>query len=41
MDNIRIDLTEIGYGSVDWIGMVQDRNKWRVFVKAVMNFWVL
>jgi hypothetical protein len=27
-------------GGVDWIGLVQDRNKWRAFVNAIKNFWV-
>jgi predicted small integral membrane protein len=39
-DNIRIDLGEMGWGDVDWIGLVQDRDKWRALVNAVMNVWV-
>jgi hypothetical protein len=35
--NIKIDLLEIGWGSVDWIGLAQDRDKWRAHVNAVMN----
>jgi hypothetical protein len=27
-------------GDVDWIGLAQDRGKWRALVNAVMNFWV-
>jgi len=38
VDNIRIDLQEVGYGSVDWIGFSQDRDRWRTLVSAVMNF---
>jgi hypothetical protein len=33
-----MDLGEIGWGGVDWIGLVQDRNNWRCLVNAVMNF---
>jgi hypothetical protein len=38
--NIKMDLLEIGWGGVDWIGLAQDRNKWRALVNAVMNLWV-
>jgi hypothetical protein len=37
MDNIRMDLVEVGWGEVDWIGLDQDRDRWRALVKAVMN----
>ena len=40
VDNIRMDLQEVGYGSVDWIGLAQDRDSWRTFVSAVMNLRV-
>jgi hypothetical protein len=40
VDNIRIDLSEIGWGGVDWIGLAQDRDKWRALVNVVMNFRV-
>jgi hypothetical protein len=39
VDNIEIDLAEIGWGGVDWIGLAQDRDKWRPVVNAVMNLW--
>jgi hypothetical protein len=29
VDNIRIDLGKVGWGDVDWIGLPQDRNRWR------------
>jgi hypothetical protein len=38
MDNIKIDLREIAWGGLDWIGLAQDRDKWRALVNAVMNF---
>jgi hypothetical protein len=37
VDNIKMDVAEIGSGGVDWIALVQDRDKWRALVKAVMN----
>jgi hypothetical protein len=40
-DGIRIDLRETGWGSVEWIQLAQDRDRWRAFVNTVMNFWVL
>jgi len=39
-DNIRMDLREVGCGSVDWMELAQDRDRWRVFVSAVMNLQV-
>jgi hypothetical protein len=40
VDNIKIDLLEIGWGGVDWIGLAQDRDKWRAPVNAVTNLRV-
>jgi len=40
VDNIRMDLQEVGCGYMDWIGLAQDRGKWRTLVSAVMNFRV-
>jgi hypothetical protein len=40
VDSIKMDLREIGWGDVDWIGVVQDRDKWRNFVKTAMNLRV-
>ena len=37
VDNIRMDLQEVGCGYVDWIGLAQDRDGWRKLVNAVMN----
>ena len=40
VDNIRMDLQEVGCGYVDWIGLAQDRDRWRRLVSAVMNLRV-
>jgi hypothetical protein len=36
MDNIKIDLGEMGWGGVDWIGLAQDRDRWRALVNAAV-----
>ena len=41
VDNIRMYLQEVGCGYVDWIGLAQDRDRWRTLVSAVMNLRVL
>jgi hypothetical protein len=40
VDNIKMDLLEIGWSGVDWIGVAQDRYRWRALVNAVMNLRV-
>jgi hypothetical protein len=37
MDNIRMDLEEVGWGDVDWIGLAQDMIRWRALVNSVLN----
>ena len=37
VDNIRMDLQEVGCGYMDWIGLAQDRDSWRKLVSVVMN----
>ena len=38
--NIRMDLQEVGCGYVDWIGLAQDRDRWRTLVSVVLNLRV-
>ena len=40
IDNIRMDLQEVGCGYIDWIGLAHDRDMWRTLVSAVMNLRV-
>jgi hypothetical protein len=41
VNNIKMDLRELGWDGMDLIDLAQDRNKWRVLVNTVMNFRVL
>jgi hypothetical protein len=42
VDNIKMDLVELGWGGgVSWIGLAQDRDKWRALTKAIMNLQIL
>jgi hypothetical protein len=40
VDNIKIDLREIEWDSVNWIDLAQDRDQWRTLVNTLMNLWV-
>jgi len=40
VDNIRMDLQEVGCGYMDWIGLAQDGDRWQTFVSAIMNLRV-
>jgi hypothetical protein len=40
VDNIKMDLREIGRDGVDWIDLVQDRDQWRALVNTAMNLRV-
>jgi len=40
VDNIMVGLQKVGCGYMDWIGLAQDRERWRTLVSAVMNFLV-
>jgi hypothetical protein len=40
VENIRMDLVEVVWSDVDWIGLAQNRNKWRALVNSVLNLRV-
>jgi hypothetical protein len=40
VDNIKMDLSEVGWDGRDWIDLAQDRDRWRAYVNAVMNLRV-
>jgi hypothetical protein len=40
VDNIKMDLREIGWGDVDWINLAQDRDQWRALVNTIMKLRV-
>jgi hypothetical protein len=40
VDNIRMDVGEVGWVDVDWIGLAKDRNRWRALVNSVLNLRV-
>jgi hypothetical protein len=40
VDNIRMDLGEVGWGNVNWIDLAQDRDRWRALVNSVLNLRV-
>ena len=39
-NNIKMDLQDVGCGVIDWIGLSQNRDRWRALVNAVMNLRV-
>jgi hypothetical protein len=41
VDNIKMDLREIGWDSMDWIDLAQDKDQWRALVNTLMPLWVL
>jgi hypothetical protein len=40
VENIKMDLKEMGLGGMDWIDLAHDRNRWRALVNRVMNLRV-
>jgi hypothetical protein len=40
VDNIKMDLREIGWDGMDWVDVAQDRDQWRVLLNTVMNLQV-
>jgi hypothetical protein len=40
VDNVKMDLKEIGWGGVEWIDLAEDRDQWKGVVNMVMNFKV-
>jgi hypothetical protein len=40
VDNIKMNLRDIGWGGTDWIDLAHDRNKWRALVKTALNLRV-
>jgi hypothetical protein len=41
VDNIKMNLSEIGWDGMDWIDLAQDRDRWRALMNTLMNFRVL
>jgi hypothetical protein len=40
MDNIKMDLREIGWAGIDWIDVAEERDQWRALVNTVLNLQV-
>jgi hypothetical protein len=41
VDNIKMNLREVGWDFMDWIDLAEDRDQWRALVNMIMNLWVL
>jgi hypothetical protein len=41
VDNIMTDLVEVGWGDLDWVGLTQDRKRWRALVNSIWNLRVI
>jgi hypothetical protein len=41
VDNIKMDLREIGWGIMDWIALAQNRDQWRAFMNTILNLHLL
>jgi len=39
-ENVKMDLQEVGWAGMDWTDQAQDRERWRLLVKAVAKRWV-
>jgi hypothetical protein len=39
VDNISMDLVDVGWGDVDWIALSQDRDRWSALVNSVLKLW--
>jgi hypothetical protein len=40
VDNIKINLREIGWSVMDWFGLVQDKGQWGALVNMIMSLWI-
>jgi hypothetical protein len=40
VDNIKVDLREVGWGGMNWVNLAQDRDQWRALVNTIMNLQV-
>jgi hypothetical protein len=40
VDNVKMNLKEIGWGGIDWIDLAEDRDRWRALVNTVINLRV-
>jgi hypothetical protein len=40
VDNIEMNLRELGWRDMDWIDLAQDRDQWSALMNTVMNFWI-